>query len=95
MMSRFEKERFADTSIIVDGNEYTGCTFVRCQILFSGGALPKLDNNSFMDCRWVFDGAAARTVQFMTALYSGGGKELIEATFESIRGKPVDGLALH
>jgi hypothetical protein len=93
-MRKYEKQRFADQSIVIDGNHYVACEFVRCRIQFSGGSLPKLIDNSFTDCSFVFDGAAARTVQFMTALYGGGGKDLIETTFESIRGKPAGGLRL-
>jgi hypothetical protein len=94
-MSKHEKEQLVDRSIVVDGSEYVGCTFVRCEIIFAGGSLPVLANNSFRDCRWVFDGPSARTIQFMAALYRNGAKDLIEATFENIRGKPAGGLTLH
>jgi len=94
-VGKFEKQTFADTSIVIDGNEYVGCRFSQCEIIFAGGSLPNLTNNSFTDCRWTFDGPAGRTVQFMKALYEGGGKGLVEATFDNIRGNPVAGVKIH
>lgn len=94
-MAKYEKKPFRDQSIVLDGNEYIGCRFERCEIIFTGGSLPKLIGNHFDDCRYTFDGPAARTVQLMAALYSGGAQQLIEATFETIRGKPSAGVKLN
>jgi len=34
---------------------------------------------------WRFDGAAARTVEFLAGLYEGGMKDIVEPTLERIR----------
>ena len=94
-MAKFEKKPFRDQSIVIDGNEYIDCRFERCEIIYAGASLPTLIRNSFNECRWTFDGPAARTVQFMSALYGGGGQAVIEATFENIRGKPASGVRLN
>ena len=94
-MVKYEKKEFSDVSIVIDGNEYIECRFSRCEIIFAGGSLPRLIKNSFDSCRFAFDGPAARAIQFMAALYQGGAQNLIEATFENVRGKPATGLALH
>lgn len=83
-MKKF-KEIFEDKSILLDGEHFEACTFTRCKLIFEGGMPPVLVQNNFNECMWVFDGAALRTIAFMSALYRGGAKELIEATFENIR----------
>ncbi len=94
-MATYEKTPFIDRSIVIDGNEYLGCEFERCEIIFTGASLPKLVGNKFNNCRYTFDGPASRTIQFMSALYSGGAQPLIEGTFEVIRGKPAAGVKLN
>ena len=94
-MPTYEKRSFVDQAMVIDGNEYTDCRFERCELIFTGALLPKLVRNHFQDCKYTFDGPAARTVQFMSALYSGGAQQLIEATFENIRGKPISGVRLN
>lgn len=84
----FEKEVFEDKQIQLDGNQYIGCTFRRCELKFSANASVDLQYCSFEKCKWTFIEAAALTVQFMTALYHGageGGKNLIEQTFKNIQ----------
>ena len=87
-MARHVKQSFIDRSLVVDGNEYIECSFLRCELIFAGGTIPTLDGNDFDSCLWKFDGPAARAVLFMGALYSGGWQALIDATFDGIRGKP-------
>jgi hypothetical protein len=94
-MAKHHKTTFTDESLVVDGNEYTGCRFVRCEIIFAGGSLPTMDSNFFDECRWKFDGPAARAIQFMAALYKGGAKTVIDATIDNIRGKPAEGHVLN
>jgi hypothetical protein len=71
-MARHEKQSFIDRSLVVDGNEYIECSFLRCELIFAGGTIPTLNGNDFDSCLWKFDGPAARAVLFMGALYSGG-----------------------
>jgi len=40
-------------------------------MVFGGAGDVELVNNTFNDCRWTFNGAAADTVNFMTVLYAG------------------------
>ncbi|HFC05125.1 MAG TPA: hypothetical protein ENJ55_05410 [Rhizobiales bacterium] len=44
-----------------------------------------LEKNEFTGCTWEFTGPAQNTVGFMTQLYAGGAKDLIENTFKSIQ----------
>lgn len=90
---RYENKVFEDQTIRLDGNEYIGCTFRRCELQFGASAPISLVNNSFGEqVTWSFTDAAAMTIQFMTGLYLGadqGGRKLIENTFDNIRrGQP-------
>jgi hypothetical protein len=51
----------------------SGGKFERCKIVVCGVAVVALSGCTFNDCEWSFDGPAARTVQFMSALYASGG----------------------
>jgi hypothetical protein len=92
VMNKHVEQSFTDQAITIDGDEYIGCTFTRCQLIFTGGSIPLLTGNTFNGCQWIFDEAASRTIQFMSALYSGGHKSLIEDTIKGIRGKSGIGL---
>jgi len=62
-------ETFEDRQVYVDGNEFDGCQFVRCELTYGGGTYA-LTNNRFAECSWTFDGPAMRTAQCM-AISSG------------------------
>jgi hypothetical protein len=82
-----QKQTFKDLTISLDGSTFVGCTFNHCKLIYSGMLPVTLEDNVFNNCSWDFSGAARNTVGFMSALYMGGGKELIEATIDNIRGK--------
>jgi len=85
---KHDEDTFRDTRVAVDGHEYRGCKFIRCTIVYSGGAPPQFVDCLFQGSTWAFEDAASRTIAFMTALYHGmgeGGRALIEQTFEAIR----------
>ena len=86
-MAKFENSTFENVKVYVDDNEYKGCKFIQCNIVFTGTGALSLVENTFTDCRFSFEGPAARTLEFMTALYTGGARQLIEGTFDKIRGK--------
>lgn len=84
---KFTNQTFQNQDVLLDGNEFTGCTFDKCRITFLGIAGHSLSDMKITNCSWHFSGPAANTVNFMTALYAQGGesKTLIERTFENIR----------
>jgi hypothetical protein len=82
---RAEKASYTNTTEHLDGNEYLDCNFNNVLLVYSGGEPPKLVGCSFDGCNWKFEGAAERTLYFMGGLYHGGGKDLIEKTFDNIR----------
>ena len=82
------KQKFENVTIFLDGSSFIECTFENCNLIYSGLLPAALNTNSFNNCRWEFSGAAQNTVGFMADLYRAGAQELIEATFDNIRGKP-------
>jgi hypothetical protein len=80
-------QTFSDVTVHLDGSSFYDCTFERCTVVFSGVLPAVLNNPRFVDCRWQAAGPAETTIMFLTALYKAGAKDLIETTFETIRGK--------
>ena len=94
-MSKFEGQTFKNEAIKLDGNEYTNCTFEKCELIYAGYGSVSLAGNEFIGCKWTFIDSAQRTIQFMTALYHGGAKELIEKTIENIRKSQHPDIGIH
>lgn len=88
-MTRLDGMSFKDQDIRLDGVAYRNCQFEGCRIVFGGHLTTALENNQFKDCTWLFDGPAAQTLQFMSAMHAQGAdaRTLIEATFQTIRGE--------
>jgi hypothetical protein len=89
-MARFEGRDFRNQRVIVEGNEYVNCTFEDCVMVISGaeGKSAMLGNRFGSGITWTFDGAAGRTLEFLTALYHGfgdHGREQVEEIFATIR----------
>lgn len=81
-------ETFRNSTIQIDGNEYIGCRFEKCSLVFAGADGLTLKGNTFIDCDWGFIGPAANTVMFMTAMYGSeeqGARQLIQQTLDNIR----------
>ncbi len=82
---KFEGQTFERIDIELDGNEYKSCRFVECVFVYSGGMPPSMIDNTMESPRFVFEGAAARTLLFLTTMYSGELKQIVESWFEQIR----------
>jgi hypothetical protein len=86
---KFINTTYTDETINLDDNDFEGCTFVRCTLVYKGGVF-RLAGNSLDSPRFAFDGAAANTLRFMAELYKGGASDIVESTFDNIRqGTPV------
>lgn len=72
----------------LDGTDFRNCTFDNCRLVFRGERPTGLVGCTFINVTWAFDGSAATTLAFLSALHAGGGtggKELVERTIASIR----------
>lgn len=84
---RHEKKTFDRSEVALDDNEYIGCTFNSCTFVFAAKGPFTLNGNSISaDCRFVFTGGAADTINAMRAIYSMGewGRNHVMATFQQI-----------
>lgn len=86
-MNEIKGKTFSNEDIHLDFNEFIDCKFVECNIIYHGYGPVKLEGCSFENIRWSFSDAAAKTLNFMSGLYAGGGegaKKLIETTVKNI-----------
>ncbi|WP_083870923.1 hypothetical protein [Marinobacter santoriniensis] len=77
-------------TVQLDNNSFTACTFDNCALEFGGTGPVELNECSFNNVQWIFTGAAKNTLNFLHGMYSGmgeGGRQIVEATFDNIRGK--------
>lgn len=80
-----KNQTFENVNVDLDGHSYDGCTFRNCQLVYRGGEPPTIINCSFYGVTFGFDDAAGRTVNFMSLLFHGGFRHVIDATFNNIR----------
>jgi hypothetical protein len=75
---------FNDAQVYLDGKSFK---FNRCTIIIHGFIGCTLVDPQFIDCKWSVAGPAQTTFELLSALYKAGAVDLIEATFNQIRGK--------
>jgi hypothetical protein len=82
-MAEFKDKKFIKQTVILDGNTFDKCEFQGCTLVYNGISDVRLNGSTLNECQWTFDGPAARTLQFMQALYQsgGGGRDLMAETF--------------
>lgn len=81
-------ERFTGAQIVVDGKHFEDCDFDTCTFVYRGGVPPNFIRCEFASPHFVFEEAAQRTVQLMSAIYHGIDSRIIEMTFDEIRKDP-------
>ncbi|NDJ59787.1 MAG: hypothetical protein GYB67_01610 [Chloroflexi bacterium] len=81
-MANFLRERFADTEISVDGNQYEACTFTNVTLLFGGGEPPSFARCTFTNVRVQLTGQAAETTTYLNALYRSGATQAVDMALE-------------
>lgn len=81
-----ENAEFKERTINLDGGSFYSCQFESCRLVYHGLMQPVLDGCSFNDCSWEFGGPASNVLELMKAIYQIGAKDVIENTFNNIRG---------
>jgi hypothetical protein len=61
------ENKYHNATIRIDDQEFHKCVFDHCTIVYGGGSLV-LKDNEFKDCKYSFDGAAARTIYFLQTM---------------------------
>lgn len=65
---QFKDRNFKDEDVRLDGNDYVGCRFENVRMIYAGGELPGFERCEFTSFRFMFEGAADRTVQLLQAM---------------------------
>ena len=87
-MATIADQAFINERVVIDGNEYRGCTFTDCDMVFRGEHPFAMDSCVLQEPKWHLEGPAANTMKFLMAAYHGMGEagvKLVEATFNNIR----------
>lgn len=88
-----ERAAFTGQEILLDGSEFHFCTFTACTLVYRGGTLPVLSDNTFTNCRFLFGDAAERTLAMLEGFYHGGLRPVAESFVDRIRRDPTSGVA--
>jgi hypothetical protein len=78
-MQPIQNENVSGAVVVLDGKYFMNCTFTDCMLVYCGGDYGWI-NTMFENCRFTFDGAAARTFNLCK-------------NFGMLKGEPGDPLA--
>jgi len=79
---RYEKQTFQDETVVLDGNQFVECTFVRCKFQYSGGDFD-IDRIRFDSLEFTVDGPAAKTVLLLRSLWANPvGRRAVESLLD-------------
>ncbi len=84
-MAKHLKTTFSNSRVILDGNDYDGCTFTNCDLVYTGKRLPNFKDCVFNSPRFGFEDAAGDTMIFLQTLYRSGAAAFVEAILEGVR----------
>jgi hypothetical protein len=90
-MTTQRKKTFKNETVELDGNEFIDCKFQGCQLVYSGGPLPRFDGCAFDASPFNFQKGAGNALHFLRDLYHAGLSQNVEALFDHIRKNPPPG----
>ncbi|MEO1643614.1 MAG: hypothetical protein AAFR67_00395 [Chloroflexota bacterium] len=71
-MAMFQKQRFVNEEVMVDGNSYAQCIFDGSILVFSGGTPPTFERCQFKNIKIELRGDAANTTDYLGSLFQAG-----------------------
>jgi hypothetical protein len=92
MLEPIHDRTFRNTSLFIDGQRFVRCRFEDCQLIYEGRDEVDFQDCTFERCSWTFDGAAERTIGFLSTLQlqtGAGGPNLVQSIFENIQNRKV------
>jgi hypothetical protein len=84
-MALLQNTTFRDDTVELDGNEFEGCEFHNCRLVYRGIASVKFRGCSFFGYRLVFEGAAQNTLGFLADLFHSKFRKDVEQIIKQIR----------
>jgi hypothetical protein len=85
---QYANKKFKDETVDLDGNQFVGCSFEGCKLMYYGGPIPFFDSCKFGDSSFMFEKGAGNAVEFLRELYHCGLHQNVEAFFEDLRKNP-------
>lgn len=85
---RYEDEVFVQERIELGENEFRGCRFESCRLVYDGSAGVRIQDCSFEDTRLELVDAAGNTLSFLQNIFHGFGDDgrlVVENFFDQIR----------
>ena len=83
---------FSDMRIVLDGCSFYRCTFRSCVFVYCASLPVVMESCAYESgCKWEADRAARHTLDFLALMYRSGGADMVENTFDLVRGKPPRG----
>lgn len=79
---------YENTTVEIDGNRYTQCSFKNCKLTYRGGDIPLFEGCKLEFCTWNWDDAALRTIGYLRGIYSGlgpMGAKIVDDIFKHIQ----------
>ena len=61
----YKDQKFVGEVHRLDGNTYENCLIRQCEVHYGGGALPKFEGLTVLDCQTMLDGAAMDSIKFL------------------------------
>lgn len=90
----YANRTFEGEKIAVDGCTFKGCSFFRCELIYSGGKCPYLEDCAEdNETKWSFDGSAAETVSLIRNLATTHPEEMMDLIGVEIEISPPPGTA--
>ena len=74
-MTAFQNQRFADQTVELNGHNFNSCTFERCHLRYCGDGDPSFVGCTFIDVKWVWEGAALAALRWLSAMHNHLGPE--------------------
>ena len=69
----FQRVKVEEELVILDGGIFHHRDFLGCNIVYRGGTIPLMAENSFLGCAFTFEDGAGRTVDLLRALAGNDG----------------------
>jgi len=90
---KYSNQVFDGERVSLSGNVFHGCVFKRCELVFDGERSPTFNDNEFIDSKFVFTDAAAKTLYFLANIYHAGkgGQEIVEKMLHELRSGSIHG----
>jgi hypothetical protein len=89
-VATYQDKSFSNQAVLVDGNRYEKCSFINCNLMYRGGDLPVFDACVFQGGNIQLEGAAFKTVKYLSSLNREGLGDSVDTVITEVQaGNPT------